>query len=166
MRNKFNLSGISIGVAALVVGLAGNVQAIPTTTRDYNASQSARSLDWSGQNQSLASLQTLRSTKVVKAKKVAGSRKAGGKNLIRPILVGLTPLSPVANQGVLPTGGLAAGTPLPLPVTVLTQPLSSGSSGTTAQVDSATSAPDGGTTATLLGGTFCGLALLRKKLKA
>ena len=165
MIRTLNLTSLAIGTAALLVGLTGNVQAIPITLNDQIASQSARSLNQSQQNKNFTSLATTPTSKVAKTKKTSGSRKSNSGLLPRITRGGLVPVVPVVNPGVLPVGGLTPGTPLPLPETVLTQPLSSGPSTLTPQVDS-TSAPDGGMTATLLGGTFCGLVFLRRKLKA
>jgi VPDSG-CTERM motif len=161
MRKKINLAGVQIGAAALFVGLAGNIQAIPLTLHDYSTNQAVRALDQNRKNQSFTSLAASLSPKPAKGKNVIVRRSSRLGNLPHPILGGLLP---VAAQGTFPTG-LGTTTTLPgLPVEILPQPLAPASAGTT-KAPSAASVPDGGATAAMMAGSVFGLALLRKKLK-
>jgi hypothetical protein len=162
MKNKINLSGFQIGAAALFVGLAGNVQAIPTTLRDYSASQAVRALEQSQENQNYTRLAASISTKLVKGKRAVARRNLRLANLNHLTLGGLTPLPA---QGTFPAGVLGGGTTtlLPgVPVTILPRPLPP----VTANGSSPNGVPDGGATAAMMAGSICGLALLRKKIKA
>jgi len=166
MKHKVNLSGITIGAAALIVGLAGNVQAIPITHRVYHTSHVASASNQSNQNASLASLtapiapQASTTSHLVNARQTRGRQKPAAGNLNLPISSGLTLGS---SQGTLPVTVLTA--PLlpvvpvnlpPAPVPVVTG---------AASAASPVGVPDGGATAAMMAGSFGGLALLRKKLK-
>lgn len=165
MRAKINLTSfIIIGAAALFVGVAGKVQAIPTTFHNGRTYQAAHAFDHVNRNQSLASLTASISSMPVNGKKAGGH---GNFTLRRgnhpyPILGGLTPLSPVTGQGNYPAGALNGGTAIIIPGQVLPKPLSTG----TVKPAGAVGVPDGGMTATMMVGSFFGLALLKKKLKA
>ena len=150
MRKKTNQTSFAItGAAALLIGLTANVEAIPISMRTLSASQSALAF-----NQSPAS-----SNPSVSSKKVNANTKSVSRNLKHPGFG--RPPSPLPGQGgtpvTVPTGTII------LPGGTLPKPLSPPGPN---QPSGPSSVPDGGTTATMMGGVFCGLALLRKKLKA
>ncbi len=162
MKTKFNLSGLTVAAAALCVGFAGNVQAIPITLHDFRASQAVRAPDRGKQNQTLVSLTTSISPRSSKAKPAQAHQKPGARNLILPISGGLTLSS---SQGAFPARGLHApllpASPVNLPPPSITIVSSSGGATQNAAI-----VPDGGATAALMAGSLGSLVLLKKKLKA
>ena len=171
MRKKIILPSIVItGVAALVVGFASNAQAIPITVRNLDVSRTHYWFGSINRNQSHAGSAAAISSLTVSSGNL-GNHVAFGYGNLHGFGHGIfghgitTPQTPVIIQGAHPSIGLHA--PL-LPVVPVRLPPSapivvtrSGASG-----GNVTSVPDAGTTAELLAGSFCGLALLRKKLKA
>ena len=162
MKNKINLSGITIGAAALIVGFTGNVQAIPTTQHDFIASHPIRALGQSKQNPGVAALTTSVSSKSGKVKQAHLHQKPSARNLNFPISGGS---KPIFGQGAYPLNDLHApllpASPVNLPPAP--KPVVTGGA---APAGNAIAVPDGGATAALMAGSFGGLALLRKKLKA
>jgi hypothetical protein len=158
MKNKLNLPGFTIGAAALIVGFAGNVQAIPFTQHNFSASRAAHVPGRSTQSLSLASLTASAAPNPVMARHARGHHNPGAGIVNLPISIGLTPAS---SPGVFPVSVLHA--PL-LPIAPINLPPSPGlvATGAAGPVE----VLDGGATAALLAGSFGGLMLFRKKLKA
>jgi hypothetical protein len=148
-RKKISLTGFTIaGAAALLVAVAGNVQAIPFTTHDEVGNAAIRSqslqrgqsdyemvlaLDRGNRNQSLTSpsaFNVLMSTQVQNAGQLLNSTP----RVSRPRRRG---------HNAVTTSTQSNGNNPP-PVTL----------------------PDGGSTAMMLGGVLYGFVLLEKKLKA
>jgi hypothetical protein len=135
MRKKINLTAfVTTGAAALFVGLAGNMHAIPISM--HNDSDAGM---WSWNNAG--------------EPRNLGSRYFNhhrhGVTTTLPSLTGLDPVSPT----LPPLTGLDL-------VSTTSPPLTGQEPN-----DSSTSVPDGGTTAMMMAGAFCGLALVRKTLK-
>jgi hypothetical protein len=77
MRNKFNLTGLVItGTAALFVGLAGNMQAIPTSMDDQSVSDVLQSANLSQQDQSIVTLTPSELAKSIKEEKAIARHEA------------------------------------------------------------------------------------------
>jgi hypothetical protein len=77
MRNKFNLTGLVItGTAALFVGLAGNMQAIPTSMNDQSVSDVLQSANLNQQDQSVVTLTPSELAKSVKEEKAVARHEA------------------------------------------------------------------------------------------
>jgi len=143
MKNKTNLAGFATGGAVTaLVGLAGNVQAIPTSIHNEPDA-------W------------------VRAEEMAGRIGASTHSKTQVIYLGKLHPHP-ASPAVIPPSdpAMVVGTgshlkllPPNLGAVVQTAP-------TTVHSPAPISVPDGGTTALMLGGAFSGLALLKKKFKA
>lgn len=160
MRKKiYRTSCVITGVAALFVGLAGTVQAIPITLRDHNAQQALHSLGQNSHNQSRVSAAGSLLSGSVRSLNTGGQRSAGLGNLHRR-----GHGVPVTDQGAYPISVLRAPITPVSPVRLPQAPIRVLGGGTASETPSA--APDGGTTAVMMAGSLCGLALLRKKLKA
>ena len=149
LGKKINLAGFTIaGAAALLVALAGNVRAIPFTAHDevVNSAISSQNLR-SGQSDYEAALALDH-----------GNRNQGHVSPTAPILS--------RSARVQNTSQLGNSSPR------ISRPRKHGhgveapSPQSTGPNPPPVSVPDGGTTATMLGGVFCGLVLLEKKLKA
>jgi VPDSG-CTERM motif len=182
------------GAAALFVGLVGNVQAIPISMHDQSIYEAMRSIDLSKRDQSVASLTASLLVKSIWTQKTGAIHDASllgksfkaqktvaSRNLVtthgRPNKNGMsvTP-SPLTVQSPFPISFLPQspvylpnnGTTDPIPYAYYQDPatinLNLSRSGTSIQNHSSVSVPDGGATATMLGGVFCGLVFLRKKL--
>lgn len=191
MKNKFNLTGLVLTVAAaLFVGLAGNVQAIPILMHDQSIYEAMRSIDLSKRDQGVA---TLTDSLLVKSiwtqetvairdasllgKSLKAQKTVASRNLVtahaRPNKngVSVTP-SPLTFQSPFPISLLSQspiyldnnGTTDLIPQDPIIINLNLSRSGTNIQNHSSVSVPDGGATVTMLGGVFCGLVFLRKKL--
>ena len=151
MRTKLNLTGLVMtGAATLFVGLAGSVQAIPIVVRNHTTAlhattthQVTGSMVQSNPNQILTTLVSASHLSASTSVHNASSHHVAVLNHRAP---GIT----------VPVGGT-------LPGGVLPKPLPSGTN--QIPVTISTAAPDGGTTAAMLGAAFCGLVLLRTKLK-
>jgi hypothetical protein len=77
MRNKFNLAGLVItGTAALFVGLAGNVQAIPMTMNDQIVSDTVQSVNLNQEDQSAATQTPSELAKSIKEEKAVARHDA------------------------------------------------------------------------------------------
>jgi hypothetical protein len=125
MRKKINLTTfVTTGAAALFVGLAGNMHAIPISMHDDSDAWMCSMCSWNnaGEPRNLGSRYF--------------NHHRHGVSTILPSLTGLDPVS-------------------------TTSPPLTGQEPN----DSPTSVPDGGTTAMMMAGAFCGLALVRKTLK-
>jgi hypothetical protein len=149
LGKKINLAGFTmVGAAALYVALAGNVRAIPFTVHDDVVNSAIRSQNLlSGQSDYEAALALDH-----------GNRNQGHGNPTALILSTSARVqntsrpgnsSPRISRPRKHGHGVEAPSPQP-----------------TGQDPAPVSVPDGGTTATMLGGVFCGLVLLKKKLKA
>lgn len=165
MKSKINLSGITIGAAALMVGFAGSVQAIPITRHAFTASQSARSLAQVKTNPVLDISTAANSSKSSKVKPHAGRKPVPGAvagDLILPISDGV---AVTTDQGayteVLLNAPLLPDEPIKLPPPTVIVVTSNG-----VALQNGVGVPDGGVTAALLAGSLGGLVLLRKKFKA
>ena len=186
MKKETSLTPVSIvAAAALFVGVAGNVQAIPITLQSQRGNQAPPSARQASYNPSLPAARavnpTLNSTRqvsrnlkpasftaslsslLIPARNAAGSRNATLGNSHRSAHGVTTTPIPVADQGAYPVGVL------PTPVTILpaspvNHPIIANGAGTA--TSNAVGVPDGGATAAMLGASVCGITLLRKKLKA
>jgi hypothetical protein len=136
--NKTNFA--FTGAAALFVGLAGTAQAIPIPAHTV---QSA--IDSAGNKKPPGRIALV-------SFEPASLQRSGNK--IRPVVS-------IPEQGSIPVPSLTmpvVSAPI-IPSGLVIKPI-------VPVAVRATSVPDAGTTAMLLGGSFGGLALLRKKLKA
>jgi hypothetical protein len=149
LGKKINLAGFTmVGAAALFVALAGNVRAIPFTVHDDVVNSAIRSQNLrSGQSDYEAALALDH-----------GNRNQGR---VSPTALILSRSARVQNTSQLGNSsprisrprkhGHVVETPSPQPTGQNPPPLS---------------VPDGGSTAVMLGGVFCGFVLLEEKLKA
>jgi hypothetical protein len=162
MRKKINQTNFAItGAAALFVGLAGNVQAIPMPMHSQNVNEAVQA----AARKEAALL--ARSPRVPKV--VAGSNPVASN--VGPARHGVpVTLSPLTIQHHPPHYVAHNGTPGLTPY-VYTEPstinLVLPQGGTVAKVSSAAvGVPDGGPTAAMMAGALGGLVLLRKKLES
>ena len=184
MRKKINLTGFIItGAAALFVGLAGNMHAIPISMHNnweagmrswvlgrdlhgnewvlgqtLHGNEIAHLVDQSSRNQSLASPTAFFLFRSVPAHNAGEPVNFGPWNFNHH-RHGVTTASPPLT-GPDPVTTASPPLPGPDPVTTTSPPLTGQEPN-----DPPTSVPDGGTTAMMMAGAFCGLALLRKTLK-
>jgi hypothetical protein len=149
LGKKINLAGFAmVGAAALFVALAGNVRAIPFTVHDDVVNAAIRSQNLlSGQSDYEAAL--------------ALDHVNRNQGHVSPTALILSRSARVQNTGQLGNSSPRISHPRKHGHGVETPPPQS-----TGPNPSPVSVPDGVTTATMLGGVFCGLALLEKKLKA
>jgi VPDSG-CTERM motif len=163
VNEKNNLRGIAITAAAtLLVGLAGNVQAIPITLRDHNVRQTLHSLGQISHNPRQIFSTAALFPALVRSPNGDGHHSVGLANLHNHGH-GLPVSAPVTDQGAYPI--IPLHTPVILPVSLPKPPVLVVNGGGTPG-HNVVSVPDGGTTAAMMAVSFCGLALLRKKLKA
>jgi hypothetical protein len=147
LGKKINLAGFTmVGAAALFVALAGNVRAIPFTVHDDVVNSAIRSQNLrSGQSDYEAALALDH-----------GNRNQGR---VSPTALILSRSARVQN-----TSQLGNSSPR------VSRPRKRGHGATPTQSNGQNppplSVPDGGSTAVMLGGIFCGFVLLEKKLKA
>ncbi|MEI6192927.1 MAG: VPDSG-CTERM sorting domain-containing protein [Verrucomicrobiota bacterium] len=186
MKKGTNHTNVAIvAAAALFVGLAGNVQAIPITLQNQRVNQALRSSSQASYDLGLtaaravkpslnASRQVSRNLKpasptssllslLIPARNAAGARNISTGNSHRSAHGVTTTPIPVTDQGAYPVGVLPTPVTI-LPVSPVRHPIIPNGGGTA--TPNAVSVPDGGATAAMLGGSVCGIALLRKKLKA
>ena len=157
-KNIYQTSCIITGVAALFVGLAGTVQAIPMTIHNHNVQQALPSTGQNNQSRITPATSPVASS--VQSPN-AGQPRSG--HHVFQFGHGATPiLTPVTNQGAHPVSGLHSPILPIIPVNL--PPIVHSGGGTTGA--NAVGVPDGGTTAMMMGGAFCGLALIKRKLKA
>jgi hypothetical protein len=139
-NNKTNFA--ITGAAALFVGLAGTSQAIPISPH------AAQSIIQSSANKTPTGLAALVLRISAQAKK-AGKKTKPVPSLSSSSTLGVIPM-PSLTMPVVSMPIVASGLVIQ-PILPAASPVSS--------------VPDGGTAGAMLGGTFGGLALLRKKLK-
>jgi len=159
MRKRINQTGFIIaGVAALFVGLASNMQAVPISMHNnWEAGMRSWVLgpDILGQN--------LQGKEIahyvvgqVNQKQMSASPNASLSTPVSAQIAGVHGNSGSSGSNNGSQGG-SQGAPSP---TIL--PIAHGPASISVPY---VSVPDGGTTAMMMAGTFCGLALLRKTLK-
>jgi len=158
MRKKINLTGfVIIGAAALFVGLAGNMHAIPISMHD-DLDAGIRSWvlgrDLHGNEWVLG--QTLHGNEIAHLV----DQSSRNQSLASPTASFLFGSVPAQNAGEPRNFGPGNFNHHRHGVTTASPPLTGQEPN-----DSPTSVPDGGTTAMMMAGAFCGLALLRKTLK-
>ena len=179
MKNKFNRTGLVLtGAAVLLVGLAGNIQAVPVATSSARAYETARSRELSLEVEStarraealLAQLPTLHETVTAHGLQPSLARTGGSVVPARqPVLVhgnpsGLALFTSFPVDVPSHTGIIQGETIYHIPTAVITRPVIDRPTATASPA--VTSVPDGGTTAGLLSAALCGVVLLRRKLAA
>jgi hypothetical protein len=148
LRKKTNLTGFTLaGAAALFVALAGNAPAIPITLHDdVNALISSHGLR-NGQSAYEAALALDHGTR--------------NQSQATPITFNLPAPARVQNTGTPQTSNPRVSRPRKGGRNVGKKTTQSDG-----QDPSPQSVPDSGSTAMMLGGVFCGFALVERKLKA